>query len=94
MIKRCFRLSPLDALLYKTLSGTAFALIELRRFDEAVAAARNALHQNQTFVGAYHSLASALSNLGREAEARNAVARLLELESDFRISEWVKRGAQ
>jgi hypothetical protein len=43
MIKRCFRLSPLDALLYKTLSGTAFALIELRRFDEAVAAARNAL---------------------------------------------------
>jgi adenylate cyclase len=92
--ERGIRLSPLDPLLYMTLSGTGFALIELRRFEEAVAAAQKALRQNQTFVGAYHCLASALGNLGREAEARKAASRLLELEPDFRISEWVKRGAQ
>jgi len=32
-------------------------------------------------------------NLGPEAEALKEVSRLLELEPDFRISEWVKPGA-
>jgi len=34
-----------------------------------------------------------LGHLGPEAEALKAVSRLLELEPDFRISEWVKPGA-
>jgi len=34
-----------------------------------------------------------LGRLGPEAEALKAVSRLLELEPDFRISEWVKPGA-
>ena len=70
--------------------GVAF--IGLGRFDEAVAAAKKALRQNQTFATAYRCLAAALAHLGREAEAREAVARLLELEPNFRISEWVARG--
>ena len=37
----------------------------------------------------YRFLASALVHLGREAEAREAAAGLLELEPNFRISEWV-----
>jgi hypothetical protein len=36
-------------------------------------------------------LASALAQLGREAEANEAIARLLELQPNFRISEWVAR---
>jgi adenylate cyclase len=92
--ERGIRLSPLDPYLYMSLAGMGFGLIELRRFDEAAAAARKALRQNQVFAATYHCLASALGHLGREAEVREVVSRLLELEPDFRISEWVKRGAQ
>ena len=67
--------------------GVAF--IGLGRFDEAVAAAKKALRQNQTFAMAYRCLAAALAHLGRDAEARETAARLLELEPDFRISEWM-----
>jgi adenylate cyclase len=92
--ERGIRLSPLDPYLYMSLAGMGFGLIELRRFDEAAAAGRKALRQNQAFAATYHCLASALGHLGREAEMREVVARLLELEPKFRISEWVKRGAQ
>jgi len=91
--ERSIRLNPLDPLLYMTLSGMGFALIELRRFDEAVAAAKKAIRQNQKYVTSYYCLASALGHAGPEAEAQKAVSRLLELEPDFRISKWVKRGA-
>jgi adenylate cyclase len=77
-----------------SLAGMGFALIELRRFDEALAAARKALRQNRVYPTTYHCLASALGHLGREAEVREVASRLLELEPHFRISEWVKRGAQ
>jgi len=69
------------------------ALIGLRRFDEAVSTARKAARQNPLYPFAYRCLASALAHLGREAEAREAVAGLLKLEPDFRISERVPRGA-
>ena len=68
------------------------AFIGLGRFDEAVSAAKKAIRQNPLFPFAYRCLASALAHLGREAEAREAVAGLLELEPDFRISERVARG--
>jgi len=92
--ERSIRLDPLDPLLYMTLTGMGFALIELQRFDEAVATARKALRQNQAYAPTYYCLTSALGNLGREAELRTVVSRLLEFEPDFRISKWVKRGAQ
>jgi len=69
--------------------GVAF--IGLGRFDEAVFAANKALSQNQIFMSPYCCLTTALAHLGREAEARDAAARLLELKPDFRISEWVAR---
>src|SRR5713226_2551013 len=92
--ERSIRLNPLDPMLYMTLAGMGIAFIELRRFDEAVAVARKAARQNQTYATTYSCLASALAHLGREAEVQKAVSRLLELEPNFRISEWVKRGAQ
>ena len=67
------------------------AFIGLGRFDEAVAAARKAVRENQTFVIAYLCLAAALALLGREAEARETVARLLEFKPDFHISKWMAR---
>ena len=70
------------------------AFIGLGHFDEAVAAAKNALQTNQTYGPAYRCLAAALAHLGRDAEARKTVAQLLEIEPHFRISEWVARTGQ
>ena len=92
--ERAIRLSPFDPLLFLRLTGMGIAFIDLGRFDEAVAAARKALSQNQTFAASYRCLTTALAHLGREAEARQAAARLLELEPDFRISKWVAHGGR
>ena len=70
------------------------ALIELGRFDEAIAAGKKALRQNPFYSGAYRCLASAFAHLGRDAEAREAAARVLELDPAFTISGWIARGGQ
>jgi len=70
----------------------AVSLIRLSRFEEAVSVARKALRKNPNFSSTWRALVSALSHLGREAEAREAATRLLEIDPTFRISEWVKRG--
>ena len=90
--ERRIRLSPFDPLLFSTLVGMGAAFIGLGRFDEAVSTAKKAVRQNPLYPGTYRCLASALAHLGREAEAGEAAAGLLELEPDFRISEWMGRG--
>jgi adenylate cyclase len=89
--ERAVLLSPFDPLLFVTLTEMGVAFIGLDRFDEAVVAAKKALNQNPAYVPSYCCLTTALAHLGREAEARNAVARLLELKPHFRISEWAAR---
>jgi len=92
--ERAVRLSPFDPLLFVRLTGMGVAFVGLSRFDDAVAAATKALSQNRTFAAAYRCLTTALAHLGREAEAREAAACLLELEPDFRISEWAARSGR
>ena len=92
--ERAIRMSPLDPRLHTALAGIGFALIELRRFDEAVAVSKKALRQNPSDAVAYRGLASALAHLGRDAEAREAVARLLEIDPTFTVSGWIARGGQ
>jgi adenylate cyclase len=92
--ERTIRLSPLDPLLYTTFAGIGIALIGLRRFDEAVEAAKKALRKNPSFTPSYRCLAAALAHLGREAEAREAVARHLELEPNFRIANFWAPGVK
>ena len=70
------------------------AFIELRRFDEAIVAGKKALRQNPSFSGAYRCLASAFAHLGRDAEARDAAARVLEIDPAFTISAHIARGGQ
>ncbi len=72
--------------------GVAF--IELRRFDEAIVAGKKALRQTSSYAPAYRCLASAFAHLGRDAEADEAAARLLELDPHFTISEFIARGGQ
>ena len=93
-LERAMRMSPVDPQLYQVFGGMALALIELRRFDEAIAAGKKALRQSPSFSGAYCCLASALAHLGRDAEAREAAAQLLEVDPDFTISAWIARGGQ
>ena len=86
------RTSPVDPRLHLTLVGMAQALIELRRFDEAIVAGKKALRLNPSFSPAYRCLASAFAHLGRDAEAREAATRLLEVDPGFTISAGIARG--
>jgi adenylate cyclase len=70
------------------------AFIELRRFDEAIVAGKKAQRQNPSYSPAYRCLASAFAHLGRNAEARDAAARVLEVDPGFTISAWIARGGQ
>ena len=93
--ERAIRLSPVDPLLHVTFAAMGYAFIELRRFDEAIAAGKKAQRQFPSYAaGAYRCLASAFAHLGRDAEAREAAARVLEIDPTFTISGWIARGGQ
>ncbi|KRR25826.1 adenylate cyclase 3 [Bradyrhizobium lablabi] len=89
--ERAVRMSPLDPQQYTVLTGMGFALIELRRFDEAIRAGKKAQRHNPSYPGPYRCLASAFAHLGRDAEAREAAAGMLELDPTFTISAWIAR---
>ena len=88
------RMSPVDPRLHLTLTGIGQALIELRRFDEAIVVWKKALRQNLSYVATYRFLASAFAHLGRDAEAHDAAARVLEIDPAFTISAYIARGGQ
>jgi len=92
--ERAMRMSPVDPLQYRVFAGMGLAFIELGRFDEAIIAGKKALRQNLSFAPTYRCLAFAFAHLGRDAEAREAAARALELDPGFTISAWIARGAQ
>ena len=87
-------MSPVDPRLHLTFAGMGMAFIELRRFNEAIVAAKKAQRQSPTYSASYRCLASAFAHLGRDAEAREAAAHLLELDPGFTISAWIARGGQ
>ena len=72
--------------------GASF--IELRRFDEAIVAGKKAVRQNLSFSPAYRCLASAFAHLGRDAEAHEAAALVLETDPAFTVSGWIARGGK
>jgi adenylate cyclase len=88
------RLSPADPQLHTTLVGMGLAFIELGRFDEAIVAGKKAQRLNPAYQVSYRCLASAFGHLGRDAEAREAATRLLEVDPAFTISGWIARGGQ
>jgi adenylate cyclase len=92
--ERAIRMSPVDPLLHLTFGGMAYAFIELRRFDEAIVAGKKAQRQNPSFAAAYRCLAATFAHLGREPEAGEAAARLLEFDPTFTISSWIARHGQ
>jgi adenylate cyclase len=89
--ERGIRMSPIDPTMF---AGVGMALVELRRFDEAIVAGRKVQRHNPSHPFAYLCLASAFAHLGRDAEAREAAARLLEVNPAFTISGWIAWGGQ
>jgi len=87
-------MSPVDPRLHSTFVGMGYTYIELGRFDEALVAGMKGLRQNPSFPPAYRCLASAFAHLGRDAEAREAAARVLQLDPAFTISGYIARGGQ
>jgi adenylate cyclase len=92
--ERAIRMSPVDRALYQTFGGIGSALIELGRFDEAIVVGKKAERLNPAYQVSYRCLASAFAHLGRDAEAREAAARVLEFDPAFTISAWIARGGQ
>jgi adenylate cyclase len=92
--EHAIRVSPIDPLLHQVFGGMGFAFIELRRFDEAVVAGKKAQRQSPSYGAAYRCLASAFAHLGRDPEAREWAARVLEVDPSFTISAWIARGGQ
>jgi adenylate cyclase len=92
--ERSIRMSPIDPLLDRAFVGMGYAFIELGRFDEAIVSGRKAERKNSSFPPTYRVLASAFAHLERDAEAREAAARLLEVEPVFTISSFIARGGQ
>jgi adenylate cyclase len=92
--ERAIRVSPVDPQLHTTFAGMGMAFIELGRFDEAIIAGKKAQRHNPSFAVAYRCLASAFALLGRDAEAREAAAHLLEVDPGSTISAFIARGGQ
>jgi TolB-like protein/tetratricopeptide (TPR) repeat protein len=90
--ERAIRMSPVDPRLHLAFAGMGMALIELGRFEEAIVAGKKAQRQNPSYPTAYRCLACAFAHLGRDAEAHEAAARVLELDPAFTISAYVARG--
>jgi adenylate cyclase len=90
--ERAIRMSPIDPRLHSTLTGIGQALIELRRFDEANVVLKKALRQDPSYVATYQWLASAFAHLGRDCEAHDAAARVLEINPAFTISAYIAQG--
>jgi TolB-like protein/DNA-binding SARP family transcriptional activator len=80
------RLSPFDPEAFFTMSGMGCAYMMAGRFEEAVDCTRRALRERPTFGPALRFHAVSLAELGRLDEARETVARLLELEPGLSLS--------
>jgi adenylate cyclase len=78
--ERAIRASPVDPILHHALTGMGYALVDLGRFEEAIVAGKKARRQNVWYSPTYRCLASAFAHLGRDVEAHEAAARLLEVD--------------
>jgi TolB-like protein len=83
---RGLRLSPLDPLIYNMQVGTAFAHFLAGRYDEASSWANRALREQPNYPAANRILAASRALAGELSGAREAIARLRELDPTLRVS--------
>jgi tetratricopeptide (TPR) repeat protein len=90
-LARAIRLSPLDPFMFWMQSGIAFAHFFAGRHEEASAWAGKAFGENPRSLGALRLIAASNALAGRPEEARNAIARALELDPEMRLSNLTDR---
>jgi adenylate cyclase len=83
---QALRLSPFDPEAFFTMSAIGWTYLMSGRVDEAIKWTSRALRERQTFAPALRFHAVCLVELGRLGEARDTVARVLELEPGLTIS--------
>jgi TolB-like protein/class 3 adenylate cyclase len=85
-LARAMRLSPLDPILFRMQGATASAHLFAGHYDEASSWAEKALRENPNLQQGLRVAAASHAFAGRLEEAQKAVARIRQLDPDFRIS--------
>jgi adenylate cyclase len=83
------RLSPRDPMRFNTLIGRGFAHFIAGRFDEAVESVRRGLRERPDAVWAYRVLMAACAAAGRQEEAGEALAALLQAYPGMTVAKTV-----
>ena len=81
------RLSPHDPFSFDMQANLAFAHFTAGRYAEAMSWAEAAVRRQPNFSPALRILAASNAMMGQTDQARNAAARLLDLNPEFRISD-------
>jgi TolB-like protein/Tfp pilus assembly protein PilF len=85
-LARAIRLSPLDPILFRMQGAMASAHLFAGNYDEASSWAEKALGENPNLQQGLRVAAAGHALAGRLEEAQRAVARIRQLDPDFRIS--------
>ena len=85
-LERSRRLSPLDPIAYMGYAGMALALLLADRYDEAVSWAAKARSEQPNWATSLRVAAIAYALSDRIVEAREAMARLREIDATLRLS--------
>ena len=86
LLKKAMRLSPYYPDYMVWMLGLAYT--EAGQYEEAVQILRKSLERNPDHFLPYVRLAAALSELGRDVEARAAAAQVLRINPKFTITYW------
>jgi TolB-like protein/class 3 adenylate cyclase len=85
-LARAMRLSPLDPLMFSNEGYTALAHFLAGRYDEAWPLAERALREQPYYLSVIRIAAASNAFAGRLEEARQNIARALQLDPDLRVS--------
>jgi predicted Zn-dependent protease len=80
------RLSPLDPLTFVAQGGTAFAHIFAGCYDLALSWAQKAVRERPNWPEGQRLIAAAAALSGRSKEAQQAIARMREMDPNWRLS--------
>jgi TolB-like protein/Flp pilus assembly protein TadD len=90
-IATAVRVSPRDPRIYATYQAQCAALFVLDRLEEIVSAAQRIMHLLPDWTEGLTMQAAALAKLGRAADARHAIERLLRLDAQYSVKRALRK---